>query len=76
MRACEMPSGLAAVGYGDDDIDTLTAGAYAQQRLLKQWELAAADSSRIAVQLSEWAAQGDWRLVSSTKQNLVATPRS
>ncbi len=34
----------------------------AKQRLLKQRELAAADTSRIAVQLSEWAAQGDWRL--------------
>ncbi len=34
----------------------------ARQQLLKQRELAAADTSRIAVQLSEWAAQGDWRL--------------
>lgn len=34
MRTCEMPSGLAAVGYGEDDIDALTAGAHAQQRLL------------------------------------------
>ena len=30
----------------------------AQQQLLKERELAAADTSRIAVQLSEWAAQG------------------
>ncbi|QDU38723.1 Protease 3 precursor [Maioricimonas rarisocia] len=30
---------------------------------LKEWELAVADSSRIAIQLSEWAAQGDWRLL-------------
>jgi zinc protease len=34
----------------------------AKQQLLKQRELAAADTSRIAVQLSEWASQGDWRL--------------
>ena len=34
----------------------------AKQRLLKQRELDAADSRRIAVELSEWAAQGDWRL--------------
>lgn len=34
----------------------------ARQRLLKQWELATADSRRLAIQLSEWAAQGDWRL--------------
>jgi zinc protease len=34
----------------------------AKLQLLKQRELAAADTSRIAVQLSEWASQGDWRL--------------
>jgi zinc protease len=34
----------------------------ARQRLLKQRELAATDSAEIAVELSEWAAQGDWRL--------------
>jgi len=34
-----------------------------KQYWLKEWELALADSGRIAVQLSEWAAQGDWRLL-------------
>ena len=34
----------------------------AVQKLLKQRELAASDTSRIAIQLSEWASQGDWRL--------------
>ncbi len=34
----------------------------AKQHLLKQRELAAADTGRIAVDLSDWAAQGDWRL--------------
>jgi zinc protease len=34
----------------------------AKQGLLKQFELAAADSRRIAINLSDWAAQGDWRL--------------
>jgi len=34
MRACSMPSGLAAVGYGPDDVEALTRGAHAQQRLL------------------------------------------
>ncbi len=29
----------------------------------KSWELALADSSQTAVQLSDWAAQGDWRLL-------------
>ncbi|MFN0055411.1 MAG: M16 family metallopeptidase [Planctomycetales bacterium] len=30
--------------------------------LMKERELAAANSTQLAVQLSEWAAQGDWRL--------------
>ncbi|HWW01798.1 MAG TPA: pitrilysin family protein [Candidatus Acidoferrum sp.] len=34
----------------------------AKQQLLKAREMAATDTSRIAVSLSEWAAQGDWRL--------------
>ena len=34
----------------------------AVQKLLKARELAASDTSRIAIQLSEWASQGDWRL--------------
>ncbi len=34
----------------------------ARTRLLKNRELAAAEPNRIAIELSEWAAQGDWRL--------------
>lgn len=34
----------------------------AKQNILKQRELAAADSAQLAVSLSDWAAQGDWRL--------------
>jgi zinc protease len=34
----------------------------AKQQILKQRELAAADTNQIAISLSEWAAQGDWRL--------------
>ena len=34
MRACSMPNGLEEVGYGEDDIEGLVDGAYAQQRLL------------------------------------------
>jgi zinc protease len=34
----------------------------ARQQLLKQRDLAGANTSRLAIQLSEWAAQGDWRL--------------
>ncbi len=34
----------------------------ARQQILKAREMAATDTSRIGVSLSEWAAQGDWRL--------------
>jgi len=34
----------------------------AVQQILKQRELQASDTDRIAVSLSDWAAQGDWRL--------------
>ena len=36
--------------------------ARARQQILKARELAATDTSRLAIFLSEWAAQGDWRL--------------
>lgn len=35
----------------------------AQRYWLKNWENAMNDSAQLAVQLSEWAAQGDWRLL-------------
>ncbi|HVX61705.1 MAG TPA: pitrilysin family protein [Pirellulales bacterium] len=34
----------------------------ARQKLLKQRELAQANTSSVAVQLSDWAGQGDWRM--------------
>src|SRR5436305_8527920 len=34
----------------------------ARQQILKQREMAAANTAQIGVSLSEWAAQGDWRL--------------
>ncbi len=36
--------------------------ARAKEKLLKQYEQAENNSSRLAVELSEWAAMGDWRL--------------
>jgi len=33
-----------------------------KQQILKQREMSAANSAEIALELSEWAAQGDWRL--------------
>lgn len=35
----------------------------AKRYWMKTWEMALADSSRLAIQLSEWASQGDWRLM-------------
>jgi zinc protease len=34
----------------------------AKQQILKQRELAATDTAQIGISLSEWAAQGDWRI--------------
>ncbi len=51
--------------------------ARAKGQILKARELSAADTSQIAVSLSEWAAQGDWRLyfLSRDRAELV-TPKS
>ena len=48
--------GVGASEISEQDV------ARARQELLKQWELSSANSQAIAIQLSEWAAQGDWRL--------------
>jgi zinc protease len=48
-----------AVGHGEVAEDEV---ARARQQILKGRELEEARTSRIAVELSEWAAQGDWRL--------------
>ena len=47
---------IARSGVTQQEVDR------ARQRVLKNRELAATDTNRIAVELSEWAAQGDWRL--------------
>jgi zinc protease len=44
---------------------------------LKNWELALADSQQTAIQLSEWASQGDWRLMFLYRDRLEqVTPES
>jgi zinc protease len=47
---------IARSGVTKEEVDR------ARQRILKNRELAAAEPNRIAVELSEWAAEGDWRL--------------
>ncbi len=44
----------------------------AKQRLLSARELAASDTQQIAVELSQWAAQGDWRLYLLHRDRLEA----
>src|SRR5258708_18477085 len=41
---------------------TAEEGNRANQQILKAREMAAANTAQIGVSLSEWAAQGDWRL--------------
>lgn len=48
-------------GLADSEI-TAKEVDRARSQLLKHRELSAADTSGIAIELSEWAAQGDWRL--------------
>ena len=47
---------IGATGVTDEEVTR------AKQQILKARALAAADTSQIAIALSEWAAQGDWRL--------------
>ncbi len=56
----EMVAIIEAIG-----VDGVTEQEVERAKLhwLKEWELSMADSARVAVQLSEWAAQGDWRLM-------------
>jgi alcohol dehydrogenase class IV len=35
MRVCDIPNGVGGVGYLADDVATLTAGAWVQQRLIR-----------------------------------------
>ena len=48
--------GIAQSGVTQQEVDR------ARQKVLKNRELKATDPNRIAIELSEWAAQGDWRL--------------
>ncbi|MFC1664078.1 hydroxyacid-oxoacid transhydrogenase [Pseudomonadota bacterium] len=43
MQQTGMPNGITGIGYNDTDIDSLSAGAFAQQRLLKNAPLAVSE---------------------------------
>lgn len=47
---------IAAEGVSAEEVDR------ARQQYLKSREQTASDPTRVAIQLSDWAAQGDWRL--------------
>jgi zinc protease len=48
--------GVIEKGVAKEDVERV------KQRFAKQREMLAVNTSRLAVELSEWAAQGDWRL--------------
>ncbi|MFN7804168.1 MAG: M16 family metallopeptidase [Planctomycetaceae bacterium] len=56
----------AVNGVRKDEVERVRAA------LLKERELTAADSKQLAIQLSEWAAQGDWRLYFLHRDRLEA----
>jgi zinc protease len=47
---------VIANGVGADEVERI------RRRFMKQREMLSTNTSRLAVELSEWAAQGDWRL--------------
>jgi zinc protease len=53
IESCE---GTAEKAFTPEEVER------ARSELLKQRELTVADSQRVAIELSDWAAQGDWRL--------------
>lgn len=53
----EIVETLAEEGVTEEEVER------ARQHWMKEWELAMSNSSSVAVQLTEWAAQGDWRLI-------------
>lgn len=55
-KMVEVIETVGETGVTDEEVDR------AKRKLLKQRELSAANSTEIAVELSEWAAMGDWRL--------------
>lgn len=56
-KMLEITESVGEEGVTEEEVER------AKRYWLKNWEMALADSSRLAIQLSEWAAQGDWRLM-------------
>ncbi len=56
-RMLEVVESIGEDGVSEEEVER------AKTYWLKQWELTFTNSQSVATQLSEWAAQGDWRLI-------------
>lgn len=56
-RMLEITETIGTDGVTEEEVER------AKRYWMKVWEMAFTDTSRMARQLSEWAAQGDWRLM-------------
>lgn len=65
-KMVEIVEDLADEGVTAEEVDR------ARRYWMKNWEMALSDSSRMAIQLTEWASQGDWRLMFLYRDRLEA----
>ncbi|MEZ6050950.1 MAG: insulinase family protein [Planctomycetaceae bacterium] len=70
-RMLEVTESIGEDGVTEEEVER------AKTYWLKQWELTFVNSKNVAIQLSEWAAQGDWRLIFLYRDRLEqVTPES
>jgi zinc protease len=65
-RMLDLIEGLAKAPITAEEVERWRSST------LKDWHLAMSDSGRIAVDLSEWAALGDWRLIFAYRDRVKA----
>ena len=65
-RMLEITETLGDDGVTEEEVER------AKRYWMKIWEMSLADSSRMATQLTEWVAQGDWRLIFIYRDRLEA----
>lgn len=67
----EIVETIAEQGVTQEEVDR------SKQHWLKEWELAMSNSASVAIQLTDWASQGDWRLMFLYRDRLEqVTPES
>ena len=67
----EIVETIAEEGVTQEEVDR------SKQHWLKEWELAMSNSASVAIQLTDWASQGDWRLMFLYRDRLEeVTPES